>query len=316
MIVAAKAALGSSTLAYRWVAVGTSGNLATSDSATASSWTARTSSFGTTSVNAVASDGQGIYVAVGDAGKIATSPDGITWTQRTNPFGSNSIGSIAYGNGIWVAAGNAAASVTQVATATDPTGTWTLRTTGFTGSGPLVAFGGGLWVMRQGNAVRTATDPTGTWTLQTVNLSGAGASNFPPRYTNFASIWNIGFDIAATTGQIDSSPNGSTWTARSMPNASGLFGGQAMITSSSSVIAIAYPTSSALDIATSTDGISWTDRTPAITGTIATAAAVDGSGLLVFANGTSVQTSSDGTTWTSRTGPTFTPLGLCHSSNS
>ena len=309
MIVATKAALGANSTTYRWVAVGATGNLATSDSTTASSWTARTSSFGTTQINAVASDGAGFYVAVGNAGKLATSPDGITWTQRANPFSTNDINDVAYGNGVWVAVGGPSGGGT-LATATDPTGTWTSRTTGATTPINKIAYGAGLWALIQSNGTyRTATDPTGTWTTR----SGTVGSEFT-RYNPIQAVWDVGYAAATATNNIASSTDGTTFTTRSLPNTTGI-AGAGEILSNSSVIAIAYRSSgAACDIATSTDGIAWTDRTPAITATAVTAAAVDSGGFMVFANGTNVQTSSDGTTWTSRTGPTFTPLGLCHAS--
>ena len=62
----------------RYVAVGASGKLATSSDAL--TWTLRTSSFGTTAINDVYSNGT-VFVAVGDLGKVATSSNGLTWGQ-------------------------------------------------------------------------------------------------------------------------------------------------------------------------------------------------------------------------------------------
>ena len=45
------------------------------------------SSFGATNINALAF-GDSLYVAAGNAGKIATASEGITWTQRASSFGS------------------------------------------------------------------------------------------------------------------------------------------------------------------------------------------------------------------------------------
>ena len=38
----------------------------------------------------------GPWVAAGDAGKLATSPDGITWTQRAPGFGTTLIFDVAH----------------------------------------------------------------------------------------------------------------------------------------------------------------------------------------------------------------------------
>jgi len=82
--------------------------------------------------------GNGVWVAVSDAGGLATATTlNGTWTQRANPMraatNSDQIYSVAYGNGLWVAAGDANGTNTTsngtgicYMTATDPTGTWTL----------------------------------------------------------------------------------------------------------------------------------------------------------------------------------------------
>jgi hypothetical protein len=45
-----------------------------------------------------------MFVIVGEAGTVLTSPDGITWTSHTSGT-SNLLECIAYGNGLFVAAG-------------------------------------------------------------------------------------------------------------------------------------------------------------------------------------------------------------------
>ena len=67
-------------------------------------WTRRTSSFGTTTIYSVGY-GQGMFVAVGYDGKLATSTDGITWTQRTSSFDTAAICGVYYGQGMFVAVG-------------------------------------------------------------------------------------------------------------------------------------------------------------------------------------------------------------------
>jgi len=76
------AAFGNST----YLIAGNSGLLATATSASnGSSWTDRTSGFGSTAIYS-ATYGNGLFVIGGDGGKISTSPDGITWTSRTSGF--------------------------------------------------------------------------------------------------------------------------------------------------------------------------------------------------------------------------------------
>jgi hypothetical protein len=48
--------------------------------------------------------GNGRFVAVGNAGTILTSPDGVTWTQRDSGVAQN-LNGVAYGNGLFVAVG-------------------------------------------------------------------------------------------------------------------------------------------------------------------------------------------------------------------
>lgn len=309
MIIAAKGTAATNAgLTYQWVAVGPSGGLETSTSTTASSWTARTSSFGTTQINWAASDGTLYYVTAGLTGKLATSPDGINWTQRTSSFGTSGIYAVTYGNGIWVAVGEAG----KVATATDPTGTWTQRTTGYSGAVAIggIAYGNGIWVaLNVSGEIRTATDPTGTWTLRTSTLTRGSTVRWCPAQAVFVA----GADASIATGAFASSSDGITWTARNSPNttASDV---QFYAISNASVIAASYKAINA-DYATSTNGQTWTDRTPATAGNIYGQGAVDDAGLLVFPRaGTQIDTSSDGTTWTARTGPSFAALGMCHSS--
>jgi hypothetical protein len=127
-------------------------------------WTQRTSSFDTTIIRLVVY-ANGIWVAGGDLGKLATATDPTgTWTQRASSFDTTIIYAIAYANGIWVAGGASG----LLATATDPTGTWTQRTSSFgTSTIRSVAYDNGVWVAVGGaGKLATATDPTGTWTQQ------------------------------------------------------------------------------------------------------------------------------------------------------
>jgi hypothetical protein len=68
-----------------------------------------------------------LWVAVGGAGTIETSLDGINWTVRSNSFGvGNAVRGIAYNGQSWVAAGYTGTIETS------PDGiTWTARSSGF-----------------------------------------------------------------------------------------------------------------------------------------------------------------------------------------
>lgn len=306
----AAASAATPKLDYRWATVFDSGVMYTSDSTTASSWTSRTSSFSTTNINGIAANGSTYWVAVGAAGKLATSPDAITWTQRTSSFSTTEIFAVAYGNGIWVAVGAGG----KIATATDPTGTWTQRTSGVAVALSSVAYGNGLWVVGGGSGtIITATDPTGTWTSRTSTLSATVSSVcwFPG-----SSIWMATGDTG-TTGSMASSTDGLTWTSRD--SASSLTSGGTYLACNNNTGVLA---SGATVINSTTNGTTWTSRTSAKTYILTKGIATDESNLFVNigydgTNSLMVQSSSNGTTWTDRgnTAGFNIPTFIAHSSN-
>lgn len=310
MILATKAAIAHSapvpTLDYRWIIAGQSGTLKTSDSTTADTWTTRTSSFSSTQINGVASNGSDLYVAVGESGKLATSPDGITWTQQTSSFSSTGINGIAYGNGIWVAVGDSG----KIATSTDGT-TWTQRTSGTAQDIFCVAYGNGIWVVGGQSPRLTATDPTGTWTSRTATVSSSFYNNM--YYWPEQSIWVAGWD-SGTTGALESSTDGITWTSRN--SAFTINYGLNAFTSTGSVLVMGSTTdifAPTCDVQSSTNGTSWTNRTPAQSSTTIYSSAVDDAGFMILAGGR-IQSTTDGTTWTDRAAGINTSRGCCHSS--
>lgn len=306
MIPAVSAASSSAgTLGYLWLAGAANGNLYTTTSTTLAngSWTSRTSSFSTTAINTIASNGTNLYVAAGDTGKLATSPDGITWTQRTSSFGTTRILNVDYGDGYWVAGGDSA----KVAYSTDGIN-WTQITTGITGTVQKVGWGNGTWVIGSSTGnIYTATNPSGTWTSRTSTI----ANVYNLLYYKGGSIWVAGADTG-TTGALASSTDAATWTARtsavSITQAYCSFVANATV-----VAAVVQVGASTYDIETSTNGTTWTDRTPAATsGTVNTEAASDDAGLMCVLSG--FQVSSDGTTWSTRTDPNSPSISICHSS--
>jgi hypothetical protein len=298
-------------LPYQWIVVGGGGELYTSTSTTASSWTSRTSSFGTTAMNEVASNARDLYVAVGDSGKLATSSDGITWTQRTSSFGTDSIFSLAYGlDGYWVAGGENG----KVAYSTDGI-TWTQKTTGITGNVYALAYGNGLWVSgNDSGAIYTATNPTGTWTSRTSGLgfiSGGGL-----HYFKASSIWVAGTVSGTTTNAVASSTDGLTWTTRNSA-IDNVLSFTTTFVSNSTVCAVGALTNilnGTYGIQSTANGTSWTSRTPASTTAVNVSGASDDANLLMLC-GPTVQTSTNATTWTNRGSiGSFQVTGACHSS--
>lgn len=146
--------------------------------------------------------GNGVFVAVGNAGLIFTSPDGITWTSRTSPLGSGL--DVAFGDGLFVMVGETG----QMATSTDGV-TWTSRTSGF-GTTKIygVGYGSGLWVaVGELGTMTTSTNGTTGWTSR---VSGFGATT----------IYGVGYGngmwvAVGDSGTLTSSANGTTgWTLR------------------------------------------------------------------------------------------------------
>jgi len=88
-------------------------------------WTSRTSSFGADDIYRICY-GNGLYIAAGTSGKLATSPDGITWTSRTSGFGGDDIYGICYGNGLYVVVGKLGKLATS-GIANSPNYKWLLR---------------------------------------------------------------------------------------------------------------------------------------------------------------------------------------------
>lgn len=199
---------GIRSAAYGWlnhqdvtVMVGVNGKLSTSTDC--KTWTAHTSGFGASTINAVCY-GEGLFVAVGQAGKLFTSPDGANWTTRTSQFGATDILAVCYGNGIFVAVGGAG----KVSTSPDGL-TWTAQTSGFGANNiSCVVWGAGLFVAGgiSGGVSFVQTSPDGvTWQTRTYPNNGA--------VTLIAYVpgWFLSYSSSGTVKV--SSPDGITWTA-------------------------------------------------------------------------------------------------------
>lgn len=252
-------------------------------------WTSRTSA-GDNQWGSV-TYGNGLYVAVGSAGAVMTSPTGITWTLRTAP--TNDWSSVTYGGGVFVAV---ATSGTNNRAMTSPDGiTWTLRTTPADNFWYGVTYGNALFVAVSGAPGvnnRVMTSPNGiTWTLRT---SAADNQWSDVTYGNglFVAVAQTG-----TGNRVMTSPNGITWTIRTSAANSSWNG----VTYGNGEFAAV----SSAGVMTSPDGITWTSRTSV---TNVWTSIVYGVGLFVAVSGggvtPGVMTSPNGTTWTQRTAAT------------
>jgi len=246
-------------------------------------WTTRTSGFGTTDIYGV-TYGDGLYIAVGDSGKLTTSTDGTTWTTRTSGFGSTRIRGVTYGDGLYVAVGDDG----KLTTSTDGI-TWTTRTSGFGSTTILgVTYGDGLYVaVGDDGKLTTSTDGT-TWTTRT---SGFGTTDIN------GVTYGDGLYVAVGgyPGTLTTSTDGITWTTRTSGFGSttilGVTYGDGLY------VAVGYSGK----LTTSTDGTTWTTRTSGF-GSTAIRGVGYGDGLYVaVGDDGKLTTSTDGITWTTRT---------------
>jgi hypothetical protein len=242
----------------QYVSVGQLGYLAVSTNAT--SWTSRTSTFGTTAINGIFY-GNGTYVAVGSGGQLRTSTDTITWTSRTSNFATSIIQMGTYGGGVYVIVGNSG----KIASSTDAV-TWTSRTSNFATSTIYdVAYNSGLFVA-VGNAAKISTSTDGTtWTSRTSNLNSS-ASIRKLKYNN--GLWVATTLTQGLANNYTTSTDGITWTARTTPQINSYTPGMYSLDYSSSLglwVLQAVPsinwTTGNYSFFTSTDAITWTLRT-------------------------------------------------------
>jgi len=188
--------------------------------------------------------GANLFVAVGSAGVIYSSPDAITWTSRTPPNTPN-YSDIAYANGRFIAVGLTTGSGPYPVAYSDDGITWSLPVTPFSASRSGIAYGNGLWVAVASNAVSISSDNGLNWTTTT-----------PVSQLSFISGLSFGNGIFCATGasgNIATTVNGTTWSTISIPT-------------STVIVDIAFGNQifAALDgsgrIFTSTDTLTWTQQ--------------------------------------------------------
>lgn len=203
--------------------------------------------------------GDGILVTAGDGGEILSSLDGISWISRTSRNILGDISALAFGDHTFLAmtsVGNfTAAPLTYTnqffGSTSDNVADWTVRGTIGTVYAPLedVAFGGGAFVAVGGVHAFYSLDNGATWDNGTI----AGADSlYRVTYGNgrFVAINRYSDNVAVST-------NGAVWTTTSlgMPLNDSLrgirFGGGLFLAATS-----------AGNIYTSADGVTWQPRTP------------------------------------------------------
>jgi len=195
--------------------IGGTAGIIQSSSDNGNSWTARTVPGTVSAVNGTAY-GSGLFVAVGQKdgvdGYIATSTDGITWVERTNPQNLN-LSTVAFNNGLFVAAGESSAGgpITYIATSTDGI-TWVDRSPAvFYGNCSKVIWGNNEWIIIS-SVVLTSPDGI-TWT-QIGSTSVSLYSDLVWDGKNYVATYQAG----VYGDGIYVSPDGDIWTGKPTPH--------------------------------------------------------------------------------------------------
>ncbi|MFI5180846.1 MAG: hypothetical protein ACHQPI_05610 [Thermoanaerobaculia bacterium] len=242
--------------------------------------------------------GNGLYLAAGSHGTLLTSPDGITWTPRTSGT-TYQLNGLAYGGGQYVAVDIVGSVLTS------PDGiTWTARISPLSFSSTSfwsVAYGSGRFVV-----VGSYIPPFAPFAWTTLT-STDGVSWNQQLGTGFALggvTYGNGLFVAVGNdkggpGAIVTSIDGTNWTRRYAGTGQYL-GGVAF--GGGQFVALGNLGS----LLTSTDGFAWTDNTigPGTFHDITYGAGQ----FVVVGSGGRILTSPDGTTWTIRTSNTADDL--------
>lgn len=186
----------------RFVAVGNSGKIGYSDNS-GLSWTQVPSSFLESNIYAV-HYANGLYVAGGSAGKLATSTDGENWTQQSSGFGAGAILGITYVNssGQWVIVG----ANGKLATSTNGID-WLLRSSSFGISFINKVRSLDNLVVAVGYDGKIATSPDGiVWTQRASSFISSTI------YDVTYSFNEESYVAVGDSGKIGFSDDGQTWT--------------------------------------------------------------------------------------------------------
>lgn len=193
-------------------------------------------------VRGIAHNPDGIFVACGSDGLVATSPDGQTWTVR-NSGGADTYEAVAYGNGRFIVVGNSR----YIIVSDDNGETWTPKDLGAGLFAVDIAYENPHWLAVGDDKVMSSINNGEVWTptaspfAPEINLTSVvalpegwviGAEQGLLASSNVLLNWIVrnsqcsesivaiargreGLVAVANGGQLATSPDGETWTARS-----------------------------------------------------------------------------------------------------
>ncbi len=232
------------------------------------------------------------FIAVGAAGAMFSSPDGVTWTALNSGVAGNLNAVV--NNGAYVAAGDGGTILYSLDTTT-----WTAQTSGTVNNLYALARNG-VQVVAVGAKGTIITSNDGkTWTAAANN---AGTVNdlygvtFAP-----TGIWIA----VGAAGTLLTSTDGSTWKAVTSGTARDLKA-VAYGTSSATNAGVYAAVGAAGTLVTSTDAATWTAQ-PAL-GVNTLAAVVYGTQFIAVGAAGSIYTSTDGVNWTAQPSATAKDL--------
>ena len=256
------------------------------------SWTAQTSPTATT-LRSVAHNGVDTYVAVGDAGVVATSTNGTDWTAGTAGI-STALRSVRWDGTAFVASGLGGTVLTSPSGAT---GTWTVRSTGVSDDLSDAAKLGSVYVAVGSAGTITNSTDAAAWTKvssgDTNHLRGVAASG-----SQLIAVGSNGSILTSTDALLGTTVAPAlSWSAQSSPVALPL---NAVAATSLMRVAVGNSGSAI----SSPDGVNWTSI-PTGTGSHLNGIAVKGSRFCAVGDQGAVFTSDDGLTWTERTSLAF-----------
>jgi hypothetical protein len=262
-------------------------------------WSAATVLGGTRS-NRTMAYGNGLFVIGGlDGSNTVTqsSADGVTWTNGASSLALGAFPAyVAFGNGIFVANYNAV----QSGTSTDGI-TWTLRSHSSLLQNPVWFANGKFYIFGQGNYLSSADGIS--YSGGSLPRSDSSALGGVYGGTLYVSITNVGSFVSSngTSWAIESSKP-ATWTPSALQNCIAYGAGIFVVVGNFGINK---------NVATSTDGANWTERTtPSLGGDYKAVIYAQGVFLACGTSSSSLATSVDGINWTVTTTPNiFTSSG-------